>query len=93
MNLLERSFDVAALSWVNSLQKGSAAPRAGISPLLAEAGLLHLPLVVLLRMRALTPSAGGVLGFFQPKTVGLSLQQLEVGCNCWERVSLVQPLL
>ena len=49
---------MAALSWVNSLQKGSAAPRAGISPLLAEAGLLHLPLVVLLRVRALTPSAG-----------------------------------
>lgn len=52
---------MAAVSWVNSVQKG--APRAGISLLLAEAGLLHFPVVVLLRVRALTPSAGGVLGF------------------------------
>lgn len=49
---------MAAVSWVNSVQKG-----AGISLLLAEAGLLHFPVVVLLRVRALTPSAGGVLGF------------------------------
>lgn len=71
LNVLERGFDVAAPSWVNSLQEGSGALRAGISPLgWAEPGILHLPVVVLWRVRALTPFAGGVLGvLFQPVTL------------------------
>lgn len=89
----ERHFDVAALPWVISLQKSAGALTAGpFSHSLVEAGLLYLPGVVLLRVRALTSFADGILGFFQTVTLkkkkkGISLQQLEGEWNFWGNVS------
>lgn len=70
VNMPERHFDVAALPWVISLQKSAGALTAGpFSHSLVEAGLLYLPGVVLLRVRALTSFADGILGFFQSVTL------------------------